>query len=62
MVSPMRGKKESAPALDSGRASVREHDGSIPQGEWERGCRLLPTAFLLVLALYVAWEVVECAF
>ena len=41
---------------------MREHDESIPQGEWERGCRLLPAAFLLALALYAAWEVAECAF
>lgn len=58
----MKGKKESAPAVESGRASVSKDIGSIPQGEWERGCRLLPAAFLLALALYVAWEVAECAF
>lgn len=53
----MKGKKESAPAMESGRASVSKDIGSIPQGEWDRGCRLLPAVFLLALALYVAWEV-----
>ena len=56
----MLGKQKARPAVESKRASVREHDESIPQGEWERGCRLLPAAFLAVLALYVAWEVAAC--
>ena len=53
-------EKESAPTVESQRASVYEDKGSIPQGEWERGCRLLPAAFLALLALYVAWEVAAC--
>ena len=51
-------KKESAPAVESGRASVCEDDGSIPQDEWERGMRMLWIPFALLLAAYAAWEAV----
>lgn len=51
-------KKESAPGLVSERASVREHDGSIPQEELERGWRAVELAFALLLVLYAAWEAV----
>lgn len=53
----MPDKKESAPGLVSGRASVREHDRSISQEKWERGCRVIPFAFALLLVLYAAWLV-----
>lgn len=52
----MSHKKEARPAVESKRASVREHDGSIPQEEWERGWRAVELAFALLLVLYAAWE------
>lgn len=54
----MPDKKESAPGLVSERASVREHNRSISQKEWKRGCRVIPLAFALLLALYAVWEAV----
>lgn len=52
----MPDKKEARQSWKSGRASVREHDRSISQEEWERGMRLLWIPFVLMLAAYVAWE------
>lgn len=49
-------EKESAPGVEVGRASVREHDGSIPQAEWERGMRLLWVPFAALIVLYMLWE------
>lgn len=49
-------EKESAPGVEVGRASVREHEGSIAHEEWERGMRLLWIPFALLLVLYVIWE------
>lgn len=42
----------------SGRATVCEDKRIIPQSEWERGCRVVPAAFGLLLALYAIWEAV----
>lgn len=53
----MQGKKEARQMWKSGRASVENDNGSIPQAEWERGCRAVALAFALMAVAYVAWEV-----
>lgn len=53
----MSRKKEARPALESKRASVKKDVTSIPQSEWERGCRVIPWAFVLMTVFYAVWEV-----
>lgn len=53
----MPDKRKARPAVESKRASVREHDRSIPQDEFERGMRMLWVPFALLLVLYAIWEV-----
>lgn len=51
-------KWKARPAVESKRASVCEDKQIITQSEWERGCRVVPAAFALMLALYAVWEAV----
>ena len=61
-------EKESAPTVQSPRASVRKDGYMIPHGrrydmarddpeQWERGCRGLAWAFWAMAVLYAIWEV-----
>ena len=50
-------EKEARQTWKAGRATVQEHDRSISQAEFERGCRTLPLAFAIMVALYALWEV-----
>lgn len=51
-------KRKARPAVESKRASVKKDGYMIPRIEWERGCRVIPAAFALMLALYAVWEAV----
>ena len=51
----MPDKRKARQSWKSGRASVCEDDGSIPQ---DRGMRMLWIPFALLLALYALWEAV----
>ena len=50
-------KEEARQTWKAGRATVREHDRSISQAEFERGCRTLPAVFAILAVLYALWEV-----
>ena len=54
----MPDKRKARQSWKSGRASVCEDDGSIPQDERERGMRTPRIPFALLLALYALWEAV----
>lgn len=54
----MKDKKESAPAVESGRASVSKDERIIPQSDWERMCRGLPWLFALAGVLWLIWGAV----
>ena len=55
----MPGKKKKARQMwKSGRASVYEDGGSIPQSDWERMCRGLPWLFAFAGSLWLIWEAV----
>ena len=54
----MPDKRKARQSWKSGRASVCEDDGSIPQDKRERGMRMLWIPFALLLALYALWEAV----
>jgi len=51
-------KKESAPGLEVGRASVSKDERIIPQPDWDRMCRGLPWLFALAGVLWLIWEAV----
>lgn len=57
----MEDKRKARQMWKSGRASVCEDEGSIPQAERERGMRLLWVPFALLLAAYAAWEAMAWA-
>lgn len=51
-------KKKARQMWKSGRASVYEDGGSIPQSDWERMCRGLPWLFAAAGTLWLIWEAV----
>ena len=55
----MTEKKEARRSLAAGRATYRgRYTGSIPRGEFERGCKLLCAMFVAVMAFVTALEVI----
>lgn len=54
---PMPVKKESAPTVESQRASVENDEPMIPQTDWERGCWIFALLMLLGWCAVVAMEV-----
>ena len=54
----MPDKKEARRSLQAGRATYRgRYTGSIPRGEFERGCKLLCAMFAAFMAFVTVWEV-----
>lgn len=54
----MSDKKEARRSLQAGRATYqRRYTGSLPQEDFERGCKMLGSMLLAAWCLMWAWEV-----
>ena len=54
----MPDKKEARRAANQGAQRSGSYTGSIPRGEFERGCRALGAMIAAFMALALVWEVI----